>query len=83
MGLWTWYTLYRTFMNGTGKIKLQFYVTSIEAILHIPIAIVLSKWLGMYGLVITMIVWAGINSVWEPIQYKRILHNTARGIWNK
>lgn len=83
MGLWTWYTLYRTFMNGTGKIRLQFYITSIEAILHIPIAIFLSKWLGIYGLVITMIIWAGINSIWEPIQYKRILHNTAYGIWNK
>lgn len=83
MWLWTWYTLYRTFMNGTGKIRLQFYITSIEAILHIPIAIFLSKWLGIYGLVITMIIWAGINSIWEPIQYKRILHNTAYGIWNK
>jgi O-antigen/teichoic acid export membrane protein len=83
MTLWMRYTLFRTLMNGTGKIKLQFYITSIEALLHIPVAIIMGTWIGIYGVIITMIFWAAINSVWEPIQYKRILNNTAYGIWNK
>src|SRR5690606_23629036 len=31
-------TLYRSFMNGVGKISLQFIVTLIQALLHIPAA---------------------------------------------
>lgn len=83
MILWMRYTLFRTLMNGTGKIRLQFYVTSVEALLHIPLAIFMGEWLGVYGVIIVMILWAAINSVWEPIQYKRILNYRAYGIWNR
>lgn len=82
MTFWMKYTLYRTFMNGTGKIRLQFYITSIESLLHIPLAIVMGQWIGVYGILLVMITWAIINSIWEPIQYWRILNNTARGVWN-
>lgn len=75
--------LYRSFMNGVGKISLQFYVTFIESILHIPIAIILSiKW-GVYGMISVMILWALINAVWEPIQYSLIVNQKAKGIWNR
>ena len=76
------YLIYRTFMNGVGKIKLQFIITSIEALLHIPIAIVLSSYLGIYGAVISMILWALFNSIWEPIQFRRIINNKAKKLWN-
>ncbi len=77
------FTIYRTFMNGVGKIRLQFFITSIEAVLHIPLAILLGRLLGFYGVVITMILWAIFNCIWEPIQFKKIMNNNARGIWNK
>lgn len=77
------YTLYRTFMNGTGKIRLQFYITSIESLLHIPLAVLMGQWIGIYGVLLVMIIWAVVNSVWEPIQYKRILNKSAQGIWLK
>lgn len=76
-------TLYRSFMNGVGKIRLQFYVTSIQAVLHIPIAIFLGKKYGVTGVAGTMIIWALINVLWEPIQYKKIILNNAKGIWGK
>lgn len=83
MAFWMRYTLYRTFMNGTGKIRLQFYITSIESLLHIPLAILMGQLFGIYGVLFIMIIWAVINSIWEPIQYKKILNNLATGVWNR
>jgi O-antigen/teichoic acid export membrane protein len=76
-------TLYRSFMNGVGKIRMQFYVTFVQAILHIPLAALLGKEFGVVGVVATMLLWAVINAAWEPIQYKKIIANTAKGIWSK
>ncbi len=75
--------LYRSFMNGAGKISLQFAVTFFQAILHIPFAIFMGEFIGLPGIVIVMILWAFINAIWEPIQFNRIINKTAKGIWNK
>lgn len=83
MSLWMRYTLYRTFMNGVGKIRLQFYITTIESLLHIPIAIIMGNLFGIYGVLCTMIIWAFINFIWEPLQFKKIITHTAEGLWNK
>ena len=76
-------TLYRSFMNSVGKIRLQFVVTVIQAILHIPVAIFLGKQFGAIGVACTMLLWNLINAIWEPIQFKKIITNTAKGIWQK
>lgn len=75
--------LYRTVMNGVGKIRLQFFITSIQAVLHIPLAVFLGNAFGVYGVVAVMTLWVLINCIWEPIQYAKILSNTGTGIWNK
>jgi len=75
--------IYRSFMNGVGKISLQFYVTMIQSLLHIPLAYFLGKLWGIFGIIFVMILWAFINAVWEPIQFKRIILKTAKGIWDK
>ncbi|MEO6731755.1 MAG: oligosaccharide flippase family protein [Ferruginibacter sp.] len=75
-------SMFRYFMNGAGKIKLQFYITAIQAILHIPLAIVFGKMIGIYGILIAMIIWNITNIIWEPLQYKKIISNKATGIWN-
>ena len=77
------YSIYRTFMNGVGIIRLQFYVTFLEALLHIPVAILLSRFMGIYGMVITMLIWSLINSIWEPVQYKKIINDKATGLWKQ
>ncbi|SNB09022.1 lipopolysaccharide biosynthesis protein [Flavobacterium psychrophilum] len=76
-------TLYRSFMNGVGKIKMQFVITLMQSVIHIPLAIILGKQFGVLGVVFTMMIWNLINSIWEPIQFKRIISNTAKGIWVK
>lgn len=69
-------------INGTGKVKLQFYFTSIEALCHIPLALVLGNLFGIYGVLLSMIIMTAINAIWEPIQVKKILNNKATGLWN-
>ena len=41
-------------MNGVGKIKLQFLVTFVQSLLHIPFAIFLGRIYGIYGIVFVM-----------------------------
>jgi O-antigen/teichoic acid export membrane protein len=76
-------TLYRSFMNGVGKIKMQFVVTMVQSVIHIPIAILLGVNFGVIGVLSTMLIWNAINAIWEPIQFNRIISNKASGIWSK
>lgn len=75
--------IYRSFMNGVGKITLQFYVTTIQSFLHIPLAYYLGKIWGIYGIIAVMLLWAIMNIIWEPIQFRLIITKSAKGIWNK
>jgi O-antigen/teichoic acid export membrane protein len=77
------YASYGYVLNGIGKIKLQMVVTSIVAILYIPLAIALSKSYGVEGVLISMIFVFIINSTWSGLQYRKIISGTATGIWNK
>jgi O-antigen/teichoic acid export membrane protein len=75
--------MFRYFMNGVGKIYLQFYVTSVQSLIHIPLAIYLGRLFGLKGILFVLIAWAFTNAIWEQIQYTRIINNTAKGVWNK
>ena len=77
-----WCGIHCSIINGTGKVKLQFYFTSIEALCHIPLAILLGNLFGMYGVIMSMILMTAINAIWEPIQVKKILNNETKGVWN-
>ncbi len=70
-------------INGIGKIRLQFVICFIESIVHIPLTLFLSQYIGLYSVAISLTVLTAINAVWEPIQIKKILNNEAYGIWNK
>lgn len=76
-------SIYRSFMNGVGKIKLQIYVTIVQAFLHIPLAFLLGKHYGLKGIILVMFGWVFINSIWENIQFNKIINNKAFGIWNR
>jgi len=77
------WTLFGSILNGIGKIKLQFYLTLLTVFLHIPLAIILGNIYGIYGVIISMIIVGIINSIWPPIQLKRILNGNSSGIWDK
>lgn len=73
------------FVNGISKIKLQLYCSVLGAIVFFPLAHLLIKTfdLGTIGIVLAILItnWYGI--ILSPIQYKKIMENKARGIWNK
>ncbi len=78
-------TPYNTFINGTGKIRLQFYTAIISTIITIPLAIWFSKYLhlGPSGVVLATLVTTFPTMILWKIQYRKIMSGTASGIWNK
>jgi O-antigen/teichoic acid export membrane protein len=78
-----WCGIFSQFLNGVGKIKLQLYISTIGAILNIPLAIFLGKYFGIYGVLLSTVILSTISAISSPIQYKKLINNTASGIWNK
>jgi O-antigen/teichoic acid export membrane protein len=76
---------YSSFLNGDGKIKLNFYLVVFQAISFLPYVYIFTKYLnfGVAGIVIASIVSELPIRISQPIQYQKIMNNTATGIWNK
>ncbi len=80
-----WNNIFAFFLNGVGKIRLQFYYSVFAAIINIPLSIYLAKGmkLGITGVITATIICIGFASIWAPIQYKKIITGKAKGIWNR
>ncbi|HKK43367.1 MAG TPA: oligosaccharide flippase family protein [Bacteroidales bacterium] len=78
-----WCGIFSQFLNGVGKIKLQLYSSTLGAIVNIPLAIYLGKHFGIYGVLLSTVILGIISALWSPVQYWKIIHNKATGIWNK
>lgn len=80
-----WNNIFGYFINGVGKVRLQLYYSIIIAFLNIPLSIFLAKnvGLGITGVMVSTNLCLIFASVWAPIQYKKIISGTAKGIWNK
>jgi hypothetical protein len=71
------------FINGTGKVFLQFLTSIIAPILFIPLALLLGRYLGQAGLIYSSIICNVYGIFIAPLQYRKIIQQTATGIWNK
>ncbi len=72
------------FIAGVGKYQLRMYISIFKIIVFIPVAIWLMKLWGLTGLVVAVcIINTLINWVFAIIQYRLIITNKAKGIWNK
>lgn len=76
-----WDSLQVMLINGIGAIKLQTYITLIGLILNIPLSLFLGKYLGAVGVVTSMAIINLIYSTVFTIQLRKILNQTAKGIW--
>jgi O-antigen/teichoic acid export membrane protein len=74
---------YVYFLNGVGKVKLQLYSSVAGMIINIPLAIFLGRKMGVAGVLLSSVILNGINTIWTVIQYKKIVNNTATGMWNE
>lgn len=81
----TFNMIYVNFINGIGKIKLQLYTSIITMIINIPLSIFFGKYLGWgpAGVVLATCCSLLYAVILRPLQYFKIINNTAKGIWNK
>lgn len=77
------YSNYGYILNGIGKLNLQMVVTIVLAILYVPIVYYLGKIYGLNGILCVFVIVSVVNFVWSKIQYKKLITNTAFGIWNR
>ena len=77
------YKIYGSILNGMGKLNLQMIITSIIAIVYIPLALKLGETYGISGVLFANISVFCINFIWSKMQYGMIINKTARGIWNR
>jgi O-antigen/teichoic acid export membrane protein len=80
--IWLWSVCFSTFLYGIGKLRLQLVNITIVAILFIPLAILLTRLLGIYGIVIALALSNLSGAILNPIQFRKILSGKAAGIWN-
>ena len=80
-----WNNIFGYFLNGLGKVRIQLYYSIIIAFLNIPLSIFLAKdiGLGVTGVMVSTNICLIFTSIWAPIQYRKLISGTARGIWNK
>ncbi|WP_031443974.1 lipopolysaccharide biosynthesis protein [Arenibacter algicola] len=83
--LLTFNMIYVNFINGVGKIKLQLITSLISMSINIPLSIYLGKYLGWgsTGVILATCFSLGYSLILRPIQYYKLINNTAKGIWNK
>jgi len=83
--VYTWTYIFVTFLNGIGKIKLQYMNSILITVINIPLSILLAKSFGLNsaGVILATSICVGIGAVWTPIQYLKIMRGTAKGLWNK
>lgn len=77
--------IYNYFINGVGKVHLHLIISVFTMLLNIPLSVVLAKYLnlGLSGVVLATSVCVIINLIFMPIQYKKLINLTAKGVWNK
>lgn len=78
-----WNNITSYFLNGSGKIKLQFYISILSSLIYIPITILLGNALGIQGILYSMSIVLILGAIIQPIQTYKIVYNKAKGIWNK
>ncbi len=75
---------YIIFLNGISKVRIQLYMSVLSIVVAIPLSIFLSKTLnfGPSGVVIALISLSLPTAILLVIQYRKVMTNTAKGIWN-
>ena len=78
-----WMNLNGTLLVGMGKIQLETRIVLVGMFLHIPVSLLLGKYIGAYGVLVSLIVINLFYAIVMHIQVNRLLNKTAKGIWNK
>jgi O-antigen/teichoic acid export membrane protein len=81
----TWDSIFISFINGIGKVKLQLYLAVFAGIVFIPLGIFFGKNFGLdvSGVLLAICIVLIPGAFLIPLQYRKIIKKTAEGIWNK
>lgn len=74
---------YSNFLNGLGRLRLQTINTIVVAILFLPTCYFLGHVFGIVGIILGMCILNLSGLILNKIQFKKIINNTATGIWNE
>ncbi len=79
----SWGSIFVTFVNGVGKIRLQLIFSIAAGLANIPLSIFLGKHMGSAGVILATTICLSYGPLVSYIQYRKIINQSARGIWNK
>ena len=75
--------IYMHQINGTGKVRIQLITYLIIAVFAIPVMIYSCRQWGLTGVIIVPSFAFFVQFIVCRIQLKKIINQTATGIWNK
>lgn len=70
-------------INGYGTLQVSMFMTIIQAIAYIPLAICLGNKIGINGIVLALCVVTSTSLIWAPYQCYLLINNKVYGIWGK
>lgn len=81
--VYCWMNLYGTVIVGMGTVSIQAIITVIGMIIHIPLSLLLGRYIGAYGVITSMVIINIFYVIVFQIQVSKILSMKASGIWIK
>lgn len=76
-------TCYSNILFGIGKLRVITMATILEAVMYIPLSILLGRHYGLYGVVGALILVNMLCAVCNKIQFSKLISGKAHGLWNK
>lgn len=80
-----WNLMASTIINSAGKLRLQLGYAVVSLLTNIPLAYLLGRTLGLgsAGVVLASVLSLSWGAVLGPLQARRLINGSARGIWNQ
>ena len=80
-----WLNIFSFFSNGIGKIRMQIIVYVFVAVLNLPLSFYFGKVLkmGSSGVLLATIISMILVSIVLTVQYRKVITNQAKGLWNR
>ncbi|HBH48914.1 MAG TPA: polysaccharide biosynthesis protein [Bacteroidales bacterium] len=80
-----WNSIFSSYLNGVGKLKIQLISAIGGAVVYIPLAVLFASQfnMGITGIALTGLVLNVVSALWSPYQYYLLINNKAKGLWNR
>lgn len=77
------YSSHGYMLNGMGKLRIQMMLTSVMAVLYVPLAMYAGDRFGLNGIIAIFALNSFLNFIWSAWQFHLVINHKAKGIWNK